>query len=130
MRGSPGTLQFGQHVSGARNLRDSDGQAFVIGATTIGTQVGVLRMWLTVVGAVIGIALLVTVESSAWAEMLFSAVGPRRQQHPCAGARGCLGEFGPSRARSLRRLERCECRSVRLEVSAGWQDRREAVAVQ
>lgn len=45
--------------------------AFTIVTTTIGTKIGILPRWLTVLGAVVGVALLLTVESIAWAEIVF-----------------------------------------------------------
>jgi hypothetical protein len=45
--------------------------AFAIVTTTIGRRLGILPRWLTILGAVIGVMLLVTVESFAGVELLF-----------------------------------------------------------
>lgn len=45
--------------------------AFTIVTTTIGLRLGILRRWLAVLGGIIGVLLLVAVESFAWVELLF-----------------------------------------------------------
>jgi hypothetical protein len=47
--------------------------AFTIVTTTIGRRLGMIPRWLTVLGAVVGVLLLLTVESLAWLEVLFPA---------------------------------------------------------
>ena len=45
--------------------------AFTIVTTTIGRRLGMLPRWLAILGGVVGVLLLLTVESIAWLEMLF-----------------------------------------------------------
>ena len=45
--------------------------AFTIVTTTIGRRLGFLPRWLTLLGGAVGVALLLSVESFAWVEVLF-----------------------------------------------------------
>ena len=45
--------------------------AFTIVTTTIGRKLGILPRWLTLVGWVVGVVLLLTVKSIAWVEIIF-----------------------------------------------------------
>jgi hypothetical protein len=70
---SPEVWQFGRHSTfllvTIYAMRMAG--AFTIVTTTIGRRLGILPHWLTVLGAVCGVVLLLTVESFAWVEVLF-----------------------------------------------------------
>ena len=70
---SPDVWRFGRHttyllitVFGMRMAG-----VFAIVTTTIGLRLGILPRWLVAVGGIVGVVLLVAVESFAWAALLF-----------------------------------------------------------
>ena len=72
---SPDVWRFGRHTTTlvlAVYAMKMAG-AFTIVTTTIGRRLGILPRWLALLGAVVGVVLLLTVESFAWVEILFPA---------------------------------------------------------
>jgi hypothetical protein len=70
---SPEVWRFGRHttyqVLAVYAMRMAG--AFTIVTTTIGRRLGILPRWLTVLGGIVGVVLLLAVESFAWVEILF-----------------------------------------------------------
>jgi hypothetical protein len=70
---SPEVWRFGRHTTAlvlAVYAMKMAG-AFTIVTTTIGRRLGILPRWLTVLGAIVGVVLLLTIESIAWVAILF-----------------------------------------------------------
>jgi hypothetical protein len=70
---SPEVWRFGRHTTSlvlAVYAMKMAG-AFTIVTTTIGRRLGIFPRWLTVLGAVVGVVLLLTIESIAWVAILF-----------------------------------------------------------
>ena len=70
---SPEVWRFGRHITfqvlTVYAMRMAG--AFTIVTTTIGRRLDILPRWLILLGGIIGVALLLTVESFAWLEILF-----------------------------------------------------------